>query len=140
MPEHAGLAVGDIVPTDPSGGFAVKGLEPERSLVLYVDAAMVAERQRAGADGGGEPVPAGLAASGKFLETATPPDFAVSWAFCLVPEPDGGTRLVERVRLRVGESAGASRLLGPAMGFGVFVMMQRQMVGIRERAERLARG
>jgi hypothetical protein len=27
----------------------------------------------------------------------------------------------------------------PLVGFGVFVMLQKQMVGIRERAERLAR-
>ena len=33
----------------------------------------------------------------------------------------------------------ASHVVMPAVGFGVFVMMQRQMVGIRTRAERLAR-
>jgi hypothetical protein len=139
LPEHAVLAVGDVVPTDPSGGFAVKVLEPERALVLYVDAAMVAERKQAGSDAAGEAVPAGLAASGKLLDTATPPDFAVSWSFSL-HEEDGATRLVERVRFRAGDASGASRVLGPVLGFGVFVMMQRQMVGIRDRAEHLPRG
>ena len=33
----------------------------------------------------------------------------------------------------------ASHVVMPVVGFGVFVMMQRQMVGIRTRAERLAR-
>jgi len=139
LPEHQALAVGDIVPTDPSGGFEVKVLEPGYALVLYVDAAQVAARKEAGAGEGAEATPAGLAASGRFLETATPPDFAVSWAFNLRPEPDGSTRLIERVRLRVGESRGMPKALTPVLGFGVFVMMQRQMAGIRQRAERLAR-
>jgi hypothetical protein len=30
-----------------------------------------------------------------------------------------------------------SRLTGPLLGFGVFVMMRRQMLGLKERAERL---
>ena len=139
LPEHQALAVGDIVPTDPSGGFEVKVLEPGRALVLYVDAALVAARKEAGAGEGAEATPAGLAASGRFLESATPPDFAVSWAFNLRPESDGSTRLIERVRLRVGESRGMPKALTPVLGFGVFVMMQRQMAGIRQRAERLAR-
>jgi len=139
LPEHQALAVGDIVPTDPSGGFEVKVLEPGHALVLYVDAAQVAARKEAGAGERAEATPAGLAASGRFLEEATPPDFAVSWAFNLRPEPDGSTRLIERVRLRVGESRGMPKALTPVLGFGVFVMMQRQMAGIRQRAERLAR-
>ena len=136
LPEHQALAVGDIVPTDPAGGFEVKVLDPGRTLVLYVDTALVTARAKAMADGTTEATPAGLAASGKFLETATPPDFAVSWTFHLRPERDGGTRLLERMRLRAGEGTGATKVLAPLMGFGVFVMMQRQMVGIRERAER----
>jgi hypothetical protein len=138
LPEHQSLAVGDIVPTDPSGGFEVKVVDPGRALVLYVDAASVAARREAGAGEGAEATPAGLAASGRFLETATPPDFAASWAFSLRPEPDGSTRLIERVRLRASESKGMPKALTPLLGFGVFVMMQRQMVGIRRRAERLA--
>jgi hypothetical protein len=135
LPEHQALAVGDIVPTDPAGGFEVKVLDPGRTLVLYVDTALVTARAKAMADGTTEATPAGLAASGKFLQTATPPDFAVSWTFHLRPERDGGTRLLERVRLRAGEGTGATKALAPLMGFGVFVMLQRQMVGIRERAE-----
>ena len=33
----------------------------------------------------------------------------------------------------------ASHVVMPVVGFGVFVMMQRQMLGIKTRAERLAR-
>jgi len=136
LPEHQALAVGDIVPTDPAGGFEVKVLEPGRTLVLYVDTALVTARATAMRAGTGETTPAGLAASGKFLETAVPPDFAVSWTFHLRPERDGGTRLIERMRLRAGEGSGATKVLAPVMGFGVFVMMQRQMAGIRGLAER----
>jgi hypothetical protein len=136
LPEHQALAVGDIVPTDPAGGFEVKVLDPGRTMVLYVDTALVTARATAMRDGTSETTPAGLAASGKFLETAVPPDFAVSWTFHLRPERDGGTRLIERMRLRAGEGSGATKVLAPVMGFGVFVMMQRQMAGIRERAER----
>jgi hypothetical protein len=69
-----------------------------------------------------------------------PRDYAASWAFVLEPIDGGrGTRLIERFRVRFGgESSGPAFLL-PLMGFGVFVMMQKQMVGIRDRAERLAR-
>ena len=129
--------MGDIVPTDPAGGFEVKVLDPGRTLVLYVDTALVTARATAMRDGTAETTPAGLAASGKFLETAVPPDFAVSWTFLLRPERDGGTRLIERMRAprRRGHAA-RRRSSAPVMGFGVFVMMQRQMAGIRERAER----
>ena len=47
--------------------------------------------------------------------------------------------MIERFRVWYGESGMASHVVMPAVGFGVFVMMQRQMVGIRTRAERLAR-
>ena len=134
LPEHQSLSVGDIVPTDPSGGFEVKVLDAGRALVLYVDTAMVAARSTAAAEAA-EATPAGLAASGKFLETATPPEFKASWAFVLRPERDGSTRLLERTRFWVAETKGAPKALAPLLGFGVFVMLQRQMAGIRQRAE-----
>jgi hypothetical protein len=134
LAEHQSLAVGDTVPTDPSGGFLVKVLEPSESLVLYVDAEITAQRRRTGA--AGEPVPVGLAASGRFMETATPPDFAASWAFVLRPLDGGRTRLIERVRARMGGPAKGPAFLGSMLGFGVFVMTQKQMTGIRARAER----
>ena len=115
MPELQGLAVGDTVPTDPSGGFEVKVLDAGRAMVLYVDTAMVAARS-ATADEAAGATPAGLRPSGKFLETATPPEFAASWAFVLRPERDGGTRLIERMRFRVGDTTGATQAMGSAPG------------------------
>ena len=80
------------------------------------------------------PVPAGLAASGAFLGR-TPQDFAASWAFVLVPLDGGRTRLIERFRVRFEAPAPTFRVIGPVMGFGVFVMVRRQLLGIKARAE-----
>jgi hypothetical protein len=138
LPELQSLAVGDIVPTDPGGGFLVRTLEPGRALVLYADDEMLAgRRDRAGAARDhGTP---GVAASGAFLSTGMPKEFAASWAFILEPLEGDRTRLVERLRTALGPPTLGSRALGPLMGFGIFVMMRRQMLGIRDRAERLVR-
>jgi len=140
LPEHQALAVGDTVRTDPGGGFVVKVIEPERALVLFVDPEILAAR------GGVMPVPGdapGLAMTGRFLETATPPRFRAAWAFVLEPLDGGRTRLIERFSAKAeGEAEAASRatrLMEPLLGFGFFVMAQRQMTGIRTRAEKLAK-
>jgi hypothetical protein len=136
VPEHQSLAVGDTVPTDPGGGFVVKRVEPEQALVLFVDPEIVAARTTGTVTIDEAP---GLQMSGRFLSTATPPQFTAAWAFVLEPLAGGQTRLLERFRVRTdGESPG-SKLLGPVLGFGVFVMTQRQMLGIKARAEKLAR-
>jgi hypothetical protein len=137
LPERQSLAVGDVVPTDPGGGFVVKVVEPGQALVLYVDPEVLATRKDAA------PVAVvetpGLAASGRFLETALPPQFTGAWAFVLEPLGGGQTRLLERFRVRLDGTTTGSRILGPLLGFGLFVMTQRQMIGIRARAEKLAR-
>ena len=117
-------------------------VEPGHALVLFTDTALVEsqaaesrEAARAAESLGDEPaaVPSGLAASGAFLGTA-PQDFAASWAFVLEPLDGGRTRLIERFRVRFGDGGRQFRFIGPVMGFGVFVMMRRQMLGIDERA------
>jgi hypothetical protein len=135
-PEWQGLAVGDLMPTDPGGGFIVRVLEPERALVLYTDTEIVAGQRASGAPAVDAATAPGLAASGRFLEIATPPRFAASWAFVLEAAANGQARLLERVRFAGELESTGSRLMGPLLGFGVFVMMERQMRGIRERAER----
>jgi len=142
MPEWGSIAVGDIVPTAPGSGFSVRVVEPGRALVLFTDTALV-EKQAAEAreiaktaDLVGEErtaVPPGLAASGAFLGTA-PREFAASWAFVLEPLDGGRTRLIERFRVRFGDGGPRFRFIGPTMGFGVFLMMRRQMLGLGERA------
>ena len=127
------LAVGDVVPTHPGGGFAVKVLEPGRALVLYADTATMQPSETTAS----EAVPAGLAASGAFM-SATPSQFAASWAFVVEPLDARRSRLIERVRYWGEEGSPVTKAALVALGFGVFVMMQRQMIGIRTRAERLA--
>ena len=142
VPEWANIAVGDIVPTAPGSGFSVRVVEPGRALVLFTDTALV-EGQAAevremtkAAELVGEAraaVPAGLSASGRFLGTA-PREFAASWAFVVEPLDGGRTRLIERFRVRFGDGGPQFRFVAPVMGFGVLVMMHRQMLGIAQRA------
>jgi hypothetical protein len=137
LPEYQAIAVGDIVPTSPTTGFLVREVQPGRALVLFSDTALVESQAAAAAEAmkvGDRPVPAGLAVSGAFLGR-TPKEFAASWAFTLEPLDDGRTRLIERFRVRFEAPAPAFRMVGPIMGFGVFVMVRRQLIGIRERAE-----
>ena len=139
-PELAELKVGEVMPTHPGGGFLVRVLDAPKALVLYSDTELVrAQAEESDAD---EAVagPVNIRATGAFLENAQPADFAASWAFVLEPTASGTTRLVERFRIRFG--ADDRPWLGvtmPVMGFGVFVMMRKQMLGIKERAERSAR-
>ena len=135
-PEWQTLAVGDVLPTDAGGGFVVKALEPEHALVVFIDSDVMAE-QRGGASDG-EPAVTdapGLAASGRVMSATMPPRFAASWAFVLEPVGTDQTRLIERVRFGVEPGSRGAVPAGPLLGFGVFVMMQRQMLGIRDRAE-----
>jgi len=142
VPEWGTIAVGDIMPMAPGSGFSVRVVEPGHALVLFADTELVetqAAKAREAAKAtellGGDPAttPPGLAASGAFLGTA-PQDFAASWAFVLEPLDGGRTRLIERFRVRFGEGGAQFRFIGPVMGFGVFLMMRRQMLGIAERA------
>lgn len=141
VPDRGSIEVGDILPTHPGGGFEVAILEPERTLVLRSDTALVeaqAEAARAAGEGP-ETATAGVRASGTFL-SGMPRDYAASWAFVLEPLPGERTRLVERFRVRFADTSGTPPFVLPLLGFGVFVMLQKQMQGIRRRAERLTHG
>jgi hypothetical protein len=137
VPGLGELTVGDLVPTAPGSGFEVRILEPGKVLGLYLDTVLVASQAAAAATAGRPDIPAGLATSSAILRT-TPPDFAAAWTFVLEPLSGGRTRLIERVRVRFGADTPAFRFIAPAMGFGVFVMMQKQMLGLRDRAIRTA--
>lgn len=139
-----GLAVGDIMPTHPGGGFVVRTLEPPHSLVLYLDRALVEEQERIakearpGQPAGPAAATRNVRATSAYLSQAMEGDFMASWAFHLEPHGDGGTRLVERFRIRMEAPAKARPFMRVArglLGFGVFVMTRRQMLGIKDRAE-----
>lgn len=137
LPEQQALAVGDVVPTHPGGGFEVRAVEPEHALVLYLDAEMArAQAEAARSVGGTEETPANLKAAGAFMANSQPEEFKASWTFVLEPESDGVTRLIERVRADFsGGEKRWSEVLRPLLGFGVFVMVRKQMLGIRRRVE-----
>jgi len=155
LPEFQALSVGDLLPTDPGGGFEVKVVEPGHALVAYIDRPLVAAQRGPHAGQGGEaagsgPEPeavgienasANVRATGAYLDRAVTGDFAASWAFVLEPH-NGTTRLIERFRARMDAPAAVSgkQVKIPAfarglLGFGVFVMVRRQMLGIRDRVE-----
>jgi hypothetical protein len=139
VPEWQDLSTGDVVPTHPGGGFEVRSLEPERALVLYSDSELVTRQADAARIANVGRAEANVQATGAFLGAAQPTDFAASWAFVLEPMTGGRTRLIERFRVRFGESDKpwtAATL--PLVGFGVFLMTRKQMLGIKERAERLS--
>jgi hypothetical protein len=153
LPDCQSLAVGDVLPTDPGGGFEVRVVEPDQALVAYVDRSLVeAQRGRKGtepiksaegqpADAGIEAASTNVRATGAYLDRAVTGDFAASWAFVLAPRGEG-TRLIERFRVRMEPPAAKSAqpaksgdVMRMLLGFGVFVMVRRQMLGIRDRVE-----
>lgn len=135
MPKWQGLVVGDIVPTDPTGGFEARVVEPSHALVMYTDTELVNTQRgtdwRLPSD---ETVTTGLRLSGAMLQT-TPTRFKVSWAIVLDPIGEGWTRLIERVRVRFEGPVGpGATVMTSLVGFGVFVMIRRQMLNLRDLA------
>jgi hypothetical protein len=104
--EWQAIDLGAELKLHPAVGLIVVGAEPGRALVLR----------------GGIPM-------GK-----TPPPYDFTWAFVLGEEPGGTTRLVVRERY-VYSRWWASFVVEPAELIS-FVMSQRMLRGIRERAER----
>ena len=143
IPELQSIAVGEMMPVNPDGGFEVVQIEPDHALVLYMDDVIV-ERQRVAArERRGTPdappaerIPSGRAASGAILGT-TPSMFRLSWSFILEPVGGESTRLIERVRAQYAPMGPMPRVTSGFLGFGLFVMMRRQMLGLKERAEGL---
>jgi hypothetical protein len=61
-----------------------------------------------------------------------------TWTFGLYPSGDGSTRLISRNRIRPKSALAWAGMLG-FMEAGSLVMERKMLMGIRERAERLAR-
>lgn len=131
-PAWQNLAVGDPVPTHPTGGFKVAVIEPERTLVLYMDREMVRPATAASEDVT-ESTPVGLTAAGK-LGSRAMAEFRGTWTFRLEPIGERQTRLLERFRLALPDQPG-SVVARSAMGFGMFLMTRKQMLGLKARAE-----
>ena len=122
----------------PTTGFIVREVQPGRALVLFSDTALSrARRQR----------------PRKPSRSAIDPCPPASRLRRLLPDAAGVRRQLglharaprwrphsphRAVPRAVRAPAPAFRLIGPIMGFGVFVMVRRQLLGIRERAESTA--
>jgi len=109
VPEWQNVAVGDEVRLAPEVGLIVASLERGRSLVLC----------------GGIPIG----------RTAAPYDF--TWAFALRDEPDETSRLL--VRERYAYTRPWARLIVEPAEAISFVMSQKMLHGIKDRAERSLR-
>jgi hypothetical protein len=106
VPEWQDLKVGDQVKLHPEVGLGVAVVEEGRALVLR----------------GGVPM------------GTMPPPYDTTWAFVLREQPDGTTRLLVRERYTYTKRW-APALLEPVAAVA-FVMTQRMLRGIRDRAER----
>jgi hypothetical protein len=106
VPEWQDVKVGDQVKLPPEVGLEVAVVEPGRALVLR----------------GGVPM------------GAVPPPYDFTWAFVLREQPDGTTRLLVRERYAYTQP-GVGFLVEP-VAVVAFVMSQRMLRGIRDRAER----
>mgnify|MGYP001828076620 CR=1 FL=1 len=99
VPEWQDLAMGDRI-----NEWVVRGLEPERVLILYSDVA------------------------GNW-----------SWVFVLESlEGSSRTRLVERIRSHPALPRRVGEVAMRVVGLGTLLMVRKQMLNIRDRAERLA--
>jgi hypothetical protein len=110
VPGWQDIKIGDVIKLAPAVGLDVAVLEPGRSLVLR----------------GGIPIG----------NTAPPYDF--TWAWVLREEPHGTSRLL--VRERYAYTRTWARFLVEPVEAVSFVMSQKMLRGIRDRAERTRRG
>ena len=106
VPEWQAITVGDQVNLHPEVGLDVAVVEPGRALVLR----------------GGVPM------------GAAPPPYDFTWAFVLQEQPEGTTRLL--VRERYAYTQRWAPLLVEPVAVVAFMMTQRMLRGIKDRAER----
>ncbi len=138
LPEFQKLEPGEFMPIYNGGGFEVRSVDPEHALVLYTDQSIM-NRQALATDqssemtnGDGSPLtePKGMSMR---MGGA---DFSASWAFILKPTEDGQTRLIERFRVKGSSGMPASAVMQEMMSTGLVLMARKQMLGIKDRAER----
>jgi hypothetical protein len=116
IPEFQDLKVGDVIKTDPAGGMTVVDLEPARKLVMR----------------------ARITVKGEHLDLdapVTPGTFDTSWVWCLIPITENSTRLVVRFRNFYQPSLITNLFAYLLLEPGHFVMEQKMMRGIKDRAE-----
>jgi hypothetical protein len=122
LPEFQELNVGDQMPTYPGFSFDVKVVEPEQALVLFTDTARARTQMEANHPEIKE-------------KRQDYPEFSASWGFYLQPKSEGKSRLIERFRIHGPQNAPAP-VMNEFLGTGMVLMARKQLIGIKERAER----
>jgi hypothetical protein len=119
LPEYQNIKVGDVVPLAQDGfAMPVTFVEPEQTLVLHGDT-----RQ----------------GTGELQIPLKPGDYmAASWGFHLFERVDGATRLVVRFRADWAPSVQNTIFYRAFLEPGAFLMGRKMLLGIKERAERVA--
>jgi hypothetical protein len=119
LAEYQGIKVGDVIPLARDGfAIPVAFVEPDQTLVLHGDT-----RQ----------------GTGELQIPLKPGDYmAASWGFHLFERVDGATRLVVRFRADWAPSAQNTIFYQAFLEPGAFLMGRKMLLGIKERAERLA--
>jgi hypothetical protein len=130
LPEFQELKPGEILPIYQGGGFEVRTVDPEKALVLFTNTAAMEQQAE----------DAGLVTEEQLEEAKSRgrgphPEFSASWAFILNPTEDGQTRLIERFRVKT-QNEQANAVMQELMSTGIVLMARKQMLGIKERAER----
>lgn len=119
LPEYENLKAGDVIPLEPAGsGYTVQEVVPEEYLLLYT----------AGSDD---------TEMGKALKSV---GMSSTWLFLLREMENGCTRLIVRWRAVMDPT---SSLYARLMTIGIepieFLMERKMMLGIKQRAEKLAK-
>jgi carbon monoxide dehydrogenase subunit G len=117
LPEFQGLTIGDSIPLAPGSSFTVVDLQPSRVLAL---------RARINPKTGQTVGFSGADFNGFFDG---------SWVFRLTPIGEDGARLVVRFRADFAPSLPNTGFAYAALEPAVFIMEQKMLRGIRERAE-----
>ena len=116
LPEYQELKVGDLIPlSEDEFGVPVAILAKEKSLVLHGDTRVQG------------PGNAPVMKDGDHMATV--------WGFHLIPQEDGSTRLVERIFIDWNDTPQNTFFYRVFLEPGSFIMEQKMLRGIKERAE-----
>jgi len=137
LPEFQELKPGEVMPIYNGGGFEVRTVDPQKALVLFTDTAIMERQAKAAGLVTDEQLAEATSKRGQFGRGSYP-DFSASWAFILKATDDGQTRLVERFRVKSEGRMPAAALMQEMMSTGIVLMARKQMLGIKDRAERPA--
>jgi hypothetical protein len=131
VPEWQQVHVGDPFRLHPELALEVARVEPPRVLVVEGVAAEPGAGAAEPGAGAAEPGAGAAEPGAGAAEPAPPYDF--TWAFVLVEAAPGSTRLLVRERYRA--RTGWAPVLVEALSLVSFLMTQRMLRGLRDRAE-----